>query len=186
MSGLVYLGNSLPTIQASFFNSNTVIFNIRGGYFTSHVTLRTDLQKPLPFIDNLNIVSDEDTTKMYRLTKTPVLCNKVSSSYNVKKLQRLHSLQIAIKNKSMEGQIVRDKINSICGLVETERESPRALPPQAVQEESGVRYAPQLLTMNSLNKMLQVINKTKIYCSCKTIATLLRNTCFQTYVCGDH
>lgn len=156
LTGLVYLGSSLPAIQPAFFNSNTVIFEMRGGYFTSHITLRTDLQKPLPFIDNLNVISDEQTTKMYRVTKVKLPPSEVSCSYNVKKLQQLHSLQIAIRNKSMEAQIVRDKINSICGLVDCERrESERSLPTMTGTDDN-VRYAPQLLTMNSLNKMLQV------------------------------
>lgn len=54
----------------------------------------------------------------------------------------------------MEAQIVRDKINSICGLVECERRESES--PAMAGEVDNVRYAPQLLTMNSLNKMLQV------------------------------
>lgn len=128
---------------------------MRGGYFTSHITLKTDLQRPLPFIDNLNVISDDDATRVYRVTKVEMSASTLSSSYNVNKLQRLHSLQIAIRNKSMEAQMVRDKIDSICGLVGGEKDSPKtSASPKA--EKDNVRYAPQLLTMNSLNKMLQV------------------------------
>lgn len=156
LSGLVYLGNRLPCIQPSCFTSNTVIFHLRGGYFTSHATLKTDLPRPLPFIDNLNVFSDEAVTRVYRVTKIRTSVGEMNGSYNVKKLQRLHSLQIAIRNKSMEAQMMRDKINSICGLTGMEREAPMASPSPSAAEEN-VRYAPQLLTMNSLNKMLQVV-----------------------------
>lgn len=155
LSGLVFLGNSLPALQPNSFNPNTVIFNMRGGFFTSRIALKTDFSKPLPFIDNLNLVSDDKSTKIYRMARIKVVPNEVSNSYNVKKLQRLQSLQIAIRNKTMEAQMVRDKIEAICGLLGGERESPRE-PPSPKGEEGSVRYAPQLLTMNSLNKMLQV------------------------------
>lgn len=166
LSGLVFLGNSLATLQPNSFNPNTVIFNMRGGFFTSRIALKTDFSKPLPFIDNLNLVSDDKSTKVYRVARVKVAPNDVNNSYNVKKLQRLQSLQIAIRNKSMEAQMVRDKIEAICGLVGAERESPRAPPtPKEDKEETSVRYAPQLLTMNSLNKMLQVrgINFLEVY-----------------------
>lgn len=128
---------------------------MRGGFFTAHITLKTDLQRPLPFIDHLNVISDDEKTRVYRVGRIRTTQSELNHSYNVKKLQRLHSLQIAIRNKSMEAQMVKDKINSICGLIGDERESPRSSPsPQG--EEDSVRYAPQLLTMNSLNKMLQV------------------------------
>lgn len=135
---------------------------MRGGYFTSKITLKTDLQRSLPFIDNLNLISDDEATRVYRVAKVKTSTSEVSNSYNVKKLQRLHSLQIAIRNKTMEAQMVRDKIDSICGLVGGDRESPRA-PPSPKGDEGNVRYAPQLLTMNSLNKMLQVKRTTESF-----------------------
>lgn len=154
LSGLVYLGNKLSSIQPMFFNPNTVIFHMRGGYFTSPNTLRTDLPKPLPFIDDLNIISDENNTKVYRNLFVQVDSSDVKNSYNVKKLQRLHQLQIVIRNKNMDVEIVRDKINVING-VRGDGDAPQSVAGNSSQQ-TNIRYAPQLLTMNSLNKMLKV------------------------------
>lgn len=157
LSGLAYLGNSLPSIQSDCFNNNTLIFHMRGGYFTSHITLKTSSQMPLAFIDHLNVVSDVERTRVCRMTKIKVSVEEMNSSYNVNKLQRLHSLQIAIRNKSMEAKLVRDKINSVCGLIQNK--TGELLKSSSSKDvDSNVRYAPQLLTMNSLNKMLHVRN----------------------------
>lgn len=154
LSGLVYLGSKLSNIQPISFNRNTVIFHMRGGYFTSHITLRTDLPKPPPFIDNLNIISSEEKTKIYKSTGIKTTATDLKKSYNVMKLQKLHSLQIAIRNKSMDVELIRDKINVITG--HGPRGKPLSSPEPCSSQESNVRYAPQLLTMTSLNKMLQV------------------------------
>lgn len=154
LSGLVYLGNKLSNIQPALFNSNTVIFKMRGGYFTSYITLRIDLPKPLPYIDHLNIISNETSTKVYRCIIIQTESGDIKNSYNVKKLQRLHSLQISIRNKTIDAQMVRDKINVICGLTETKCQASSTS--ISANPSSSVRYEPQLLTMNSLNKMLQV------------------------------
>lgn len=154
ISGLVYLGNKLSDIQPHSFNPNSVIFKMRGGYFTSHITLKMDLPEPFPFIDNLNVVGTDTSDKVYRCTAIRIDANDMKSSYNVKKLQRLHSLQISIRNKTIDAEMVRDKINVLCGLSERTSQTPVSSSP--VSEDHSVRYEPQPLTMNSLNKMLQV------------------------------
>lgn len=153
-SGLVYLGSKLSEIQPSYFKENSVILHLRGGYFTSHEALKPDIQKPLPFIDNLNVVSGEDTTKLYKCTSAAVPVNEIRNSYNADQLRRLHSLQITIKNKTFEAQILREKIEIKSGISEklpVEDSSDNA----SSSEPPNLRYTSQLLTMNFLNKMLQ-------------------------------
>lgn len=154
ISGLVYLGNKLSDIQPHYFNPNTVIFKMRGGYFTSYITLKLDVTEPFPFIDHLNVIGTDTSEKVYRCTEIKIDASDAKSSYNVKKLQKLHSLQISIRNKSIDAEMIRDKIDVLSGLTDKGSQTPVNSSP--VGENPNVRYAPQPLTMNSLNKMLQV------------------------------
>lgn len=155
LSGLIYLGIKLSEIQPECFNENSVIFHLRGGFFASYDALRTDLQKPLQFIDNLNVTSTEFETAVYRNTVLKSVKTEVKHSYTVDKLQKLHSLQIIIKNKSSDVQALRDKITTKCGLCdctsadEVNKHSPSDNPSPVH------RHSSQLLTMTTLNKMLQ-------------------------------
>lgn len=152
-SGLVYIGNRLPDISASHLKENTVILHLRGGFFTSHQAIRTDLVKPLPFIDYLNVISNESDTKPFKYTICEMPVSEIRTSYDATKLQRLHYLQIRIKNKGFDTDILRQKIELKCGF--NENEIPNNSD-ESTDEDISIRYATQLLTMNSLNKMLQV------------------------------
>nr|CAI5824924.1 unnamed protein product [Callosobruchus analis] len=151
-SGLVYIGNKIADIQPHQFKMNTVIFYMLGGYFTSHHMIRTDLQKPVPFHSSMNTVNTLNNTVVYKRVAVKVNKNEIQNSYNLQKLRKLQSLQLQIRNKGIDVQNIRDKINMIVGnnvrVDNTSSESASSL-------NSTVRYAPQLLTMNSLNKMLQ-------------------------------
>ncbi|CAH1999062.1 unnamed protein product [Acanthoscelides obtectus] len=152
-SGLVYIGNKIADIQPHHFKNNTVIFYMLGGYFTSHHMIRTDLQKPVPFHSSMNI-SNKNTneTSVCKRLAMKVNKNEVHNSYNIQKLRKLQSLQLQIKNKCVDVQNIRDKINALIG--NNVREDNTSSEPVS-SPSSTVRYAPQLLTMNSLNKMLQ-------------------------------
>nr|CAH7731529.1 unnamed protein product [Callosobruchus chinensis] len=151
-SGLVHIGNKIADIQPHHFKKNTVIFYMLGGYFTSHHMIRTDLQKPVPFHSSMNTVNTLNNTVVYKRVAVKVNKNEMHNSYNIQKLRKLQSLQLQIRNKGIDVQNIRDKINTIVGnnvrVDNTSSESASSL-------RSTVRYAPQLLTMNSLNKMLQ-------------------------------
>ncbi|XP_022911167.2 UV radiation resistance-associated protein [Onthophagus taurus] len=150
-SGLVYLGNKLADVQPSSFKDNTVILHLHSGYFTSSASLRTDLQTFVPFIDHLNIVSTEDNTKVYRTVSIRIPSRDIKKSYNVEKLRRLQSLQLTLKNKNLELDHLRNRISKLAGYDEdnsVDSESP------IMGQDSGIRYEPQPLTMNSLNKLL--------------------------------
>ncbi|KAK4873183.1 hypothetical protein RN001_015212 [Aquatica leii] len=151
LSGLVYLGVKLSEIQPDSFNENSVILHLRGGYFASYISLRTDLQKPLQFIDNLNVSSDEFKTKVFRCTSLKVIKNEMKPSYNVSKLQKLHLLQLNIKNQSLDVQKLRDNIISKCGLCNADEVKRSA----SCNEVPRRQHSSQLLTMTTLNKMLQ-------------------------------
>jgi hypothetical protein len=154
LSGLVYLGNKIAEIQPAFFTPNTVIFNIRGGFFTSRQVVTEESGKSPPFVDNLNVKAVDGCKQVFRRTAVRAPKAEVRSSYNINKLRKLHSLQVTIRNKRLDVQVVREKIEVKCGLNNSDEanspESPRASSP------SNVRYAPQLLTMKSVNKMLEV------------------------------
>ncbi|KAF5281404.1 hypothetical protein FQA39_LY17800 [Lamprigera yunnana] len=155
LSGLTYLGVKLSEIQPDSFRKNSVILHLRGGYFTSSVTLCNDLPKPLPFINRLNISSDGSDTKVFRHTKTKTFKNEVKHSYSVQKLQKVHSLQLNIKNQSLDVQKLRDDIVSKCGLCNG----------NGIKQATQVprrKHSSQLLTMMSLNKMLQLEEKPTI------------------------
>jgi hypothetical protein len=153
LSGLVYLGNKIAEIQPAFFTPNTVIFNIRGGFFTSRQVVTEESGKSPPFVDNLNVKAVDGCKQVFRRTAVRAPKAEVRSSYNINKLRKLHSLQVTIRNKRLDVQVVREKIEVKCGLNNSDEanspESPRASSP------SNVRYAPQLLTMKSVNKMLE-------------------------------
>ncbi|RZC33793.1 sporulation-specific protein 15 [Asbolus verrucosus] len=154
LSGLVYLGNKIAEIQPAFFNPNTVIFNIRGGFFTSHHVINRDSARPPPFIDNLNLkMTDDGNKQIFRKTSIQTLKSEVRSSYNINKLRKLHSLQVTIRNKSLDVQVVREKIEVKCGMHNLEKQSLPETPHSS--SPSNIRYAPQLLTMKSVNKMLE-------------------------------
>ncbi|KAF5282259.1 hypothetical protein FQR65_LT14391 [Abscondita terminalis] len=151
LSGLAYLGVKLSEIQPDSFNENSVILHLRGGYFASYISLRTDLQKPLQFIDSLNVLSDEFDTKIFRTTALKMCRSEIKQSYNVSKLHKLHLLQLSIKNQSSDVQRLRDNITNKCGLCNLDD----------VKETTSFDRIPrrqnssQLLTMTTLNKMLQ-------------------------------
>lgn len=88
LSGLVYLGTKLSDIQPASFNDNSVIFQLNGGYYTSKHCITTVSLKPLPFIDSLNVLSDEDNTSIIRYSSVKCAKSEVRMTYNVKKLQR--------------------------------------------------------------------------------------------------
>lgn len=155
-SGLVYLGTKLSEIHPMYFKENSVILQLRGGYFTSHKTIKVSLREPLPFIDNLNIISNEENTKPFKYTANVVPKGDVKISYDSEKLRRLHSLQISIRNKTIDAKIVREKIDLKCGNFDGDKKDKENEGEASSSCASNVRYAPQLLTMNSLNKMLQV------------------------------
>lgn len=145
----------MSEIQPSYFKDNSVIFQLRGGFFTSYKTLRADLPKPLPFIDHLNLISTDHETQICKHTGCKVPRNELRQSYNVTKLQRIHALQLILKNKTLDAEAVREKIEAKCGLRSNTRVT--EIPTTSNGSvEPPVRYATQLLTMNSLNKMLQV------------------------------
>ncbi|XP_063910732.1 UV radiation resistance-associated gene protein [Zophobas morio] len=153
LSGLVYLGNKIADIQPAFFNPNSVIFNIRGGFFTSRHVLNEECSKPPPFIDSLNVMEVGGCKQIFKKTSVQVPKSEVRSSYNIDKLRKLHSLQVTIKNKSLDVQGVREKIELKCGINAPEEQSSPEVPCNS--SPSNVRYAPQLLTMKSVNKMLE-------------------------------
>ena len=161
LSGLVYLGNKIADIQPAFFNPNSVIFNIRGGFFTSRHVLNEECSKPPPFIDSLNVMEVGGCKQIFKKTSVQVPKSEVRSSYNIDKLRKLHSLQVTIKNKSLDVQGVREKIELKCGINAPEEQSSPEVPCNS--SPSNVRYAPQLLTMKSVNKMLEVRDNLTFY-----------------------
>ncbi|KAJ8924929.1 hypothetical protein NQ315_001092 [Exocentrus adspersus] len=145
-SGLVYVGNKIADIQPLYFRNNSVIFYMQGGYYTSHRVINTDLQKPIPFLSKANLA---DGKVVYKRVAVKLSRNETQDSYTLDKLRRLHFLQVQINKKSIEVQNVRDKISAEkCSNLGADAQ----IPPSPAQ---GVRYASQLLTMNSLNRMLQ-------------------------------
>lgn len=154
-SGLVYLGNKLTDVQPSSFKEKAVILHLHGGLFTSIVTLRNDLQNPMPFIDHLNIISTEDETKVYRTLSIKIPLHQTKKSYSVEKLRRLQSLQISMKSKFFDVELIKNKINQISGLCTSDNTDSPESPSPSTSSNSGTRYTSQLLTMTSLNKMLQ-------------------------------
>lgn len=158
LSGLIYLGNKITEIQPPFFNSNTVIFNIKGGFFTSKQVISDNEGRPPPFVDNLNWSSDKT---LYKKTNIWGLKSEVRNSYNLSKLRKLHSLQVSIRNKSLDVQVVREKIDIKFGVDGSD--SGQSLVESPLESSPKIRYAPQLLTMKSVNKMLEVCCSTK-YC----------------------
>lgn len=155
-SGLVYLGDKLPDLQPLAFIENTVILYLRGGYFTSFRRLSLSTEEQLPFIDYLNILSSEDKMFMCRYVGLKFNPGDMGCSYNVEKLRRLQSLQIGVKNRHFDVQLLKEKIFQMWTFCQPEVDcSPDSMcSPETPETEVG--YAPQLLTMNCLNKMLEV------------------------------
>lgn len=119
LSGLVYLGTKLSDIQPTSFKPNSVIFQLNGGYYTSSNSITQTSPKPLLFIDSLNVLSDENKTSIVRYASVRCAKSEVRTSYNVKKLQRLQSLQQSIKNKALDATAVRERINVKMGMDES-------------------------------------------------------------------
>lgn len=149
-SGLVYLGNKIAEIQPVYFKSNTVIFCMFGGYYTSLKVIKLDLERPIPFLNNLNAIDIRKDKVIYKRVAIKSNLNEIRPSYNLNKLKKIQDLQI--KKNSLDVQNIQDKINIF--LNGTNSESERH--PKEMNACSSIRYAPQLLTMNCLNKMLQV------------------------------
>lgn len=153
LSGLVYLGNKLTDMQPNLFKENSVIMQLHGGYFSSLNCLRIET------LNNLNkskyIMCKNDDYKIVKYICQKFLMNEIKNSYNMEKLRKLHSLQIRIKNRSLDVQLLRDEITAKCALCKNYTEATATTRPEP-EKAPNVRYAPQLLTMNSLNKMLQV------------------------------
>ncbi|XP_050295307.1 UV radiation resistance-associated gene protein [Anthonomus grandis grandis] len=148
-SGLVCLGNKIADLQPKYFKVNSVIFIIQGVYFTSQHYIRHDLDKPLPFQKNLNLIQTlKEDPVVYRRVGVKVPKGEVASSYSLDKLRRLQELQRQIKNKRTEVEHVKEKIKSL-----SEREQKQEVY-SSKDHHNSIRFAPQLLTMNSLNKML--------------------------------
>lgn len=145
LSGLVYLGNKLAYVQPTYFKTATLIFYMLGGYFASHTTIRTDLPKPVPFIDSLNLLDTGNDRKLLKRFALEAPNSEIRKSYSLEKLRKLHFLQVTIKKRSVDVDDVVNKINALNSPNENERTN---------RQESKVRYSPSLLTMNSLNKML--------------------------------
>ncbi|KAJ8979567.1 hypothetical protein NQ317_019142, partial [Molorchus minor] len=153
-SGLVYIGNKLAEIQPVYFKSNSVIFCMQGGYFTSHYVINTSMQKPVPFLRNVNVIDTLTDKVIYKHVAIKTSHSEIQNSYNLDKLRRLHSLQVEIKKKGIEVQNIKDKISAKSGVhLNNGRETSNSPGPSS--HTDSVRYAPKLLTMNSLNKMLQ-------------------------------
>ncbi|KRT86673.1 hypothetical protein AMK59_135, partial [Oryctes borbonicus] len=154
-SGLVYLGNKLSDVQPSSFKDKAVILHLHAGLFTGIVALRNDVQNDIPFIDHLNIISTENDTKIYRTLTIKLPRSETKKSYCAEKLRRLQSLQISIKNKLFDVELIKNKINHISGLCMLDHTDSPESPSPSTSSNSGSRYTSQLLTMTSLNKMLQ-------------------------------
>nr|XP_015834214.1 PREDICTED: UV radiation resistance-associated gene protein isoform X2 [Tribolium castaneum] len=152
LSGLIYLGSKIAEIQPAFFHPNTVIFSIRGGFFTSRHAVNEEAPKKPPFLGNINVIDVGGNKQIFRKTAVQTAKSEVRGSYNINKLRKLHSLQVTIKNKGLDVQVVREKIEVKCGTNSTETNSPEST---QISSPSNIRYAPQLLTMKSVNKMLE-------------------------------
>lgn len=110
-SGLVYLGNKITDLQPKYFKANTVIFFMQGVYFTSHDYLRGDLDKPLPFQSNLNLVETERSESvLYKRMAVKASKGEVAVSYKLEKLRRLQQLQREIKAKKNEVGHIKERI----------------------------------------------------------------------------
>ncbi|XP_057651065.1 UV radiation resistance-associated gene protein [Diorhabda carinulata] len=149
-SGLCYIGNKISDIQPYFFKKNTVIFCMQGGFYTSHQVIRTDLQKPIPFLNNINLIDTSNNKVIYKRVAIKACSQDVQHSYSVDKLRYLQQLQMQIRNIEADVQNIRDKINVLNSTATRDKDVSHHSTTLA-----NVRYAPQLLTMNSLNKMLQ-------------------------------
>ncbi|XP_044254871.1 LOW QUALITY PROTEIN: UV radiation resistance-associated protein [Tribolium madens] len=152
LSGLIYLGSKLAEIQPAFFHPKTVIFYIRGGFFTSRHAVNDEDHKKPPFLNNINIIDVGGNKQIFKKTAVQTAKSEVRSSYNINKLRKLHSLQVTIKNKGLDVQVVREKIEVKCGTNSTETNFPEST---QISSPNNIRYAPQLLTMKSVNKMLE-------------------------------
>ncbi|CAH1132989.1 unnamed protein product [Ceutorhynchus assimilis] len=148
-SGLVYLGNKIADLQPKYFKANTVIFFMQGVYFTSQHYLSNN--QPLPFQKNLNLIQTSHNEQvLYRQIAFKAPKSEITSSYTLEKLRRLQELQRQIKNKQLQVETIKEKIKKA-----SERELKRDThDPHASTYSNNIRFAPQLLTMNSLNKML--------------------------------
>lgn len=93
-SGLVYLGPKLVSSDPSTFQSNTIIFYMKGGYFTAPHCFKTERLPPV------------------RKRTTPLNAADVKPSYTVSSLSRLHTVQHAIKKQVQAVDLLREKITA--------------------------------------------------------------------------
>lgn len=154
LSGLVYMGSKLSEIQPECFKEKSVILHLHGGYFTVHTVLRTDLPKHLPFIDSLNVISDKAHTNVYRNTVIRCPKHEAKTSYRTSVLQQLHSIQIRIRNVSLDLDAVKRDVTSKCPPHEVSTPDMSQETGDFSREVAIERHPSQLLTMNTLNKML--------------------------------
>ncbi|KAL1518099.1 hypothetical protein ABEB36_001774 [Hypothenemus hampei] len=142
-SGLVHLGNRISDLHPKYFKANTVIFVMQGVYFTSHKSIRNDLEKP--FEKRLNLFENVHNEQML-YKKVAVKCSKseIATSYSLEKLRKLQHLQRQLRDNRVQVREVQNRIKTA-----TERE-PK-------QDFSDSKLGSQLLTMNSLNKMLREV-----------------------------
>lgn len=91
-SGLVYLGPK-PSFDPSSLKLNTIVFHMRGGYFTAAECIK-------------------DTPQKVRTLAVKVNCSDTQPSYSVSLLLRLHTIQQAIKKQMQAAQNLRDKISA--------------------------------------------------------------------------
>ncbi|ERL94353.1 hypothetical protein D910_11634 [Dendroctonus ponderosae] len=147
-SGLVYLGNKITDLQPKYFKANTVIFFMQGVYFTSQDCLRNDVDAP--FKNNLNLLpTSPGGLVLYRRAAIKAPKGEIASSYTLDKLRKLQQLQRELKRRKLDVQNIRERIQSA-----SERESKQDDYELQISSSSNIRFAPQLLTMNHLNKLL--------------------------------
>ncbi|XP_030757323.1 uncharacterized protein LOC115883148 [Sitophilus oryzae] len=145
-SGLVYLGSKIADLHPRHFKENTVIFFMQGGFFTSQNYIKTDLDKVVPFYKYLNLIEkDNNELVLYKRIAIKAPKGEVQSTYTLDKLRQLQELQRLIKNKKIDVENVISKIKA------TENEQ---IAESGASSHSNISFGHQLLTMNSLNKML--------------------------------
>lgn len=156
LSGLIYLGNKITDLKPELFKENSVILQLRGGYFSSIKYIKNNISNNFFLSKNINVKQFEDDFNIVKYITLKFPPNQVKPSYNLDKLRKLHSLQIRIRNRSLDAQMLRDEISTKCALCDDGRMESTSVRTEPTTKSTNVRYAPQLLTMNCLNKMLQV------------------------------
>ncbi|XP_039281299.1 UV radiation resistance-associated protein [Nilaparvata lugens] len=93
-SGLVYLGPKLVSSDPSTLQSNTIIFYMKGGYFTAPHCFKSARSPPT------------------RRRTTQLPSADVKPSYTASSLSRLHTVQHAIKKQVQAVDLLREKITA--------------------------------------------------------------------------